>query len=117
LLKKYQSLKTVPVIPTAIRRILSQVVSATKKSVSKIIDHIIIRAEIPALCPVSRVMYLEVIRPFKTLLYRAGELLRNRPAESSTKGVVGSTGMKIPIMPRARESEPPDMSNSLIIFF
>ncbi len=86
-------------MPAANRSILIHGLSAAKKTVSRIMDHIIISAENPALRPDSRVMYFAVIRPVTTLLYRAGELLRKRPAESSTKGVLGTPGGRIPMSP------------------
>lgn len=107
----------VPVIPIAISMILSHMVVVANTAVTAIINHIMTRAEIPALLPVWRVMYLEVIRPVTILLYKAGELLTYNPAERIMKGVVGRTGMKIPIIPNVSEMVPADMSRSLIIFF
>ncbi len=77
--------------------------------------HMITRAEIPAFLPASFVKYREVSRLVMILLQRTGELLTYNPAESITKGVVGSTGMKIPIKPSSKEIVPPDISNILII--
>ena len=82
-----------------------------------IIVHMMASAVMPALLPEAGVRYFEVRRPWRIRLYIAGELFMYKPAESIMKGVVGSTGMKIPTIPRIREAVPPDIRRIFLISF
>jgi hypothetical protein len=89
-----------------IKTIFTKQIAEIKIVTHKVVIEIILTFLLMALVAIKSCRYFPKILWFKSQLCHLLELLENKNKASSRKGVVGSTGRKIPIIPSTTNKKP-----------